>query len=65
MYISESRRCYNVIPSVNYFHVTTKMLADFQICILYLQYKTPSFLRFAVHTLNPLMPGGNKKVTHT
>ena len=33
MHISESKRCYNVIPSVYYFYVKTKMLADFQICI--------------------------------
>ena len=33
VHISESKRCYNVIPSVHYFHVKTEMLADFQICI--------------------------------
>ena len=31
--ISENKRCYNVIPSVYYFYLQTKMLADFQICI--------------------------------
>ena len=35
--ISESKRCYDVIPSVHYFYVKTKMLADFQICISDLQ----------------------------
>ena len=33
VYISESKRRYNVIPSVYYFYVKTKMLANFQICI--------------------------------
>ena len=32
-HISESKRCYNVIPSVHYFYVKTNMLADFQIWI--------------------------------
>ena len=31
--MSESKRCYNMKPSVHYFCVKTKMLADFQICI--------------------------------
>ena len=31
--ISESKRCYNVIPSVHYFHLITKMSVDLQICI--------------------------------
>ena len=31
--ISESKMCYNVIPSVHYFYAKTKMLADFQICV--------------------------------
>ena len=31
MYISESKRCYNVIPSAHYFYIKMKMLADFQI----------------------------------
>ena len=33
MDISESKRCYKVIPSVHYFYIETNMLADFQICI--------------------------------
>ena len=33
VHILESKRFYNVIPSVHYFHVKTKMVADFQICI--------------------------------
>ena len=33
VHISESKRYYNVILSVHYFYVKTKMLADFQICI--------------------------------
>ena len=33
VHISESKRCYSVIPSVHYFYVKMKMLADFQICI--------------------------------
>ena len=33
MDISESKRCYNVIPSVHYFYIMTNTLADFQICI--------------------------------
>ena len=33
MHISESKRCYNVIPSVHYFYAKTKILADFQICV--------------------------------
>ena len=32
VHISESKRCYNVIPSVHYFYVKTKILTDFQIC---------------------------------
>ena len=32
MDISESKRCYNVIPSVHYFYIKTNKLADFQIC---------------------------------
>ena len=33
MHISESKRCYNVLPLVHYFYVKTKILADFQIFI--------------------------------
>ena len=33
VYISESKRYYNVQPLVCYFYVKTKMLANFQICI--------------------------------
>ena len=33
MHISETKRFYNVIPSIHYFYAKTKMLADFQICI--------------------------------
>ena len=33
MYISKSKTCYNVIPSVHYFYVKTSMLPGFQICI--------------------------------
>ena len=33
VHISQSKRCYNVIPSVHYFLVKTKLLTDFQICI--------------------------------
>ena len=33
VHISESKNCYNVIPSVHCFYVTTKILADFQIYI--------------------------------
>ena len=32
-HISKSKRCFNVKSSANYFHMTTKILADFQICI--------------------------------
>ena len=32
MHLSESTRCYNVIPSLHYFYKKTK-IADFQICI--------------------------------
>ena len=32
-HISESKGCYNLIPSAHYFHLKTKMLADFQVCI--------------------------------
>ena len=31
--ISESKRCYDVIPSIRYFYIKTNILADFQICI--------------------------------
>ena len=30
VHISESKRCYNVIPSVHYFDEKTKILKDFQ-----------------------------------
>ena len=43
MHISESKRCYNVIPSVHYFYVNTKMSVDFQICI------SVSFLAYRHH----------------
>ena len=33
VHISESRRCFTVKPSTYYFHMKTKILADFQICI--------------------------------
>ena len=33
VHISESKWCYNAIPSVHYFHVKTNILTDFQICI--------------------------------
>ena len=33
VHISKSKRRYNLIPSVHYFYVKTKMLAEFQICI--------------------------------
>ena len=32
-HISKSKRFFNVKSSTNYFHMTTKILADFQICI--------------------------------
>ena len=32
-HISKSKRCFNMKSSANYFHMTTKILADFQICI--------------------------------
>ena len=31
--ISESKRCFNVKSSAYYFHVKTKISADFQICV--------------------------------
>ena len=31
--ISKSKRCFKVKSSTYYFHMKTKMLADFQICI--------------------------------
>ena len=34
VHISENKRRYNVIPSVHWFYVKTKMSADFQICII-------------------------------
>ena len=33
MLISKSKRCFNVKSSAYYFHLKTKALADFQICI--------------------------------
>ena len=33
VHTSESKRCYNVIPSVHYFYVKKKMVTDFEICI--------------------------------
>ena len=30
---AESKRCFNVKSSIYYFHMKTKILADFQICI--------------------------------
>ena len=33
MHISKSKKCFNVRPLAYYFHMKTKMLADFQICI--------------------------------
>ena len=32
-HISERKRCFNMKSSTYYFHVKTKILADFQICI--------------------------------
>ena len=32
-HISKSKRCFNVICSTYYFHMKTRVLADFQICI--------------------------------
>ena len=32
-HISKSKRCFNVKSSTYYFHLKTKILADFQICI--------------------------------
>ena len=32
-YISKRKRCFDVKSSTNYFHMTMKILADFQICI--------------------------------
>ena len=32
-HISESKKCFNVKPSTHYFHMKTRILADFQICI--------------------------------
>ena len=32
-HISKSKRCFNVKSSTYYFHMKTKILADFQICI--------------------------------
>ena len=32
-HISKSKRCFNVKPSSYYFHMKTKILTDFQICI--------------------------------
>ena len=33
IHTSKSKMCYNVIISVHYFYIKTKMLAGFQICI--------------------------------
>ena len=33
MHISKNKRCFNVKYSTYYFHMKTKILADFQICI--------------------------------
>ena len=32
-HISESKQCYNIIPSVHYIYVKTEILVEFQICI--------------------------------
>ena len=32
-HISKSKRCSNVKSSTYYFHIKTKILADFQICV--------------------------------
>ena len=32
-HISKGKECFNVKPSTNYFHMKTKIFADFQICI--------------------------------
>ena len=32
-HISKSKRCFNMKSSTHYFHLKTKALADFQICI--------------------------------
>ena len=33
MHVSKSKRCFNLKSSTYYFHMKTKILADFQICI--------------------------------
>ena len=33
MHISENKCCYNLIPSIHYFYVNRKILADFQVCL--------------------------------
>ena len=34
VHISKSKRCFNVKSSIYYLHMKTKILADFQICII-------------------------------
>ena len=41
--ISDSKRCYNVIPSVHYFYRKTNMFADFQIYISVPLNRSPNF----------------------
>ena len=33
-HISKRKRCFNVKSSTYYFHMNTKILADFQICVI-------------------------------
>ena len=47
-HVSESKRCFNVKSSTYCFHMKTKILADFQICIsVPLKIIKSNFLRFA------------------
>ena len=47
--ISKSERCFNVKSSTYYFHMKTKILADFQICITVPLIQFLSFLKLFIN----------------
>ena len=48
-HISKSERCFNVKSSTYYFHMKTKILADFQICITVPLIQFLSFLKLFIN----------------
>ena len=49
VHTSESKRCFNVKSSTYYFHMKTKILADFQICITVPLIQFLSFLKLFIN----------------